>query len=191
MKKILIFIFILGVFMAINLYAETKIIFPDDWKTLEDSSFFQHWRKEDKKLYLQCEGDFNGDGHLDFAYILENKNQIGISIYVFLYDPQGFSQHKLFDTTTDPNLIDGFKEYPNFDSYIKGYFLYYGIKTLPPGKYLTACGKGLVDCGEEGSEMEEIVIANESIVFFHYDADGDKAYFWDIKNKKFKYVWLN
>lgn len=169
--------------------AETVSGIPDHLTLPSDKRFDLDWRKEDANHYLKTRGDYNGDGKTDYAYILEHKRSEGLVVLVLLSSSSGGHRaYEVYDTGADQALVAAAKSDPDW---LNIFFLYYGLQTVPPGKYLTACGKGYYDCGTEGAETPVIELTFEAIEFFHFEVGGSRYFYWDSAGEKFRYVWIS
>ena len=63
-----------------------------------------------------------------------------------------------------------------------------GIATLPPGRYLTACGKGYFECDPQGPE--ELVTRWDGIDFF-YEESADSVYYMPVRGREFVHIRLS
>jgi len=187
-----LFLLILIILFGNTAYGDGEIETPEGFKKPKNELFFEEWRAEDPNKYLKAEGDYNGDGKKDYAHVFEHSVGAGMAIFVYLSQIEKDTNLiiKIFDTKEDKAIIKATKKYPKID-FISKYLLYYGIRTIPPGKYTTACGKGYFKCGGEGAEEEEIDIKYDAIDFFHYDAGGNSYFYWDANTKSFKYSWMS
>ncbi len=161
---------------------------PDGWQFPKDKRFFREWRDKSKTKYLSTEGDFNGDGIIDHAYILQPINKEGLAIFVLLGSSSTSNNKflKIYDILEDKYYLEAKKQYPKID-FIGMKIANYGIEIVQPGNYLTACGQGFGECIGEGNESDKIIIKHNAISYFHYDAGGTRYYFWDDKSQLFKY----
>lgn len=126
------------------------------------------WRKEDPELYLTLNADFDGDGKTDTANLLINDKENRIGLFVTMASMKN-----------PPVLLEAtdIKEIRNM-----------GIKTVKPGQYKTACGKGYWKCKKD--EPEILKLKQPAIDFFTYE--GANSYFvWDKKDKAFKKIWMS
>lgn len=144
---------------------------PPGWKVPDDLLGSNDWRKDNKDRYLATEGDFNGDGKTDRALLLAPISGVGFGVFVYL--SQGNGTLRLIELAK----IDG--------GPISGQF---GISTVGPGKYKTACGKGYWDCAAD--EVPELTISNDAIDLFK--REGANSFFvWDDKAKSFRRTWIS
>jgi hypothetical protein len=189
MKNWIIF-FILLIFPVSVFAGEIKI--PDGWKLPENKLFKTEWIDDNHNAHLKAEADFDGNGILDVALILELKEKIGFGVFVFLSQPNNMPTNtiKLFSTNDDPDIKSAMEEHPGQD-FISAYLISYGVKVAKPGKYLTACGKGFWECGEIGSESKEINLKLPAIDFFHFDAGDNLFFYWDSRVNKFRFMWMS
>lgn len=142
----------------------------EDWRTPKLSETSQTWRDGDAGRFLVVKEDLNGDGITDIAKILISK-RTPFRLALFAYLSQRDGSFKTFllserNEKSDLELVD--------------------IEKVPPGKYVTVCGKGVVECGP--NLPEEINIQYYSVSFFKYDTGEVIYHFWDNAIKKFRYV---
>ena len=153
--------------------------FPQGWNTPSDTEFYKEWRDRSPDKYLSCRMDFNGDGIVDTAYILESVKGKNFGIFVKLsnYTDQYIC---LFDAAKD--LSDDKVGEDDSVRMQRLYRLYHGIEIAKPGTYKTACGKGYWDCRPD--EPEEIQFKYHGIQFFMDEAGFRVLYYWDAEKKK-------
>jgi hypothetical protein len=151
-------------------------IIPHGWRVptsaeLQDPN--DAWRKKDKNGYLKVESDFNGDGVIDEAKLLiYKKNGSRLALFAFVSQEDGsFKPFLLIEISDDPSN-----------------FRRLGIEKVSGGTYLTACGKGITDCGP--GEPDKVIILYNGINFFQ--EDGASMYFyWDPAMKDFKKAYID
>lgn len=154
-----------------------------NWRAPKDTLFDAEWRSLDSARYLKRYADFNGDGIIDTAKILEPVNGNGIGIFVFLGDSVK-SNEPICLFKSDASSLD-FSDLSKTEimEYQHGYRLSYGITVAGKGNYLTACGRGFYDCDQ--GEPEDIHLTNPGIYFFQYDAGYAVVFYWDLKRNHF------
>jgi hypothetical protein len=115
---------------------------------------------------LRAEADFNGDGKADAAELLVNRRDKTYALYAFL---------------------DGAKEPVQIVASRLEFLPTMGLSVAKPGKFETACSKGL-DRADPKCERGEKFITTKlpSISYFMYGASSDQLY-WD--GSKFIQVW--
>lgn len=174
------------------LYADTimnsKIKLPDGWILPKDTLFSNKWINMDHEKYLKFADDFDGNGLMDSVFILETLNGNDFGIFVFKYYKDSIKCEEIYNTMKDIELKKAMLEHPGYNT-IKMYKLVYGIRTVIPGKHLTACGKGYWECDE--NETEEIELKNAGIDFFHYDAGGARYFYYVNDKKEWQYAWID
>ncbi len=110
---------------AVTARADTQVL-PDGWRLPAAGEI------ETPGRYLRAEGDFDGDGRQDYAMVLLS-DQLGprelpaIGFFAWLSQSGGGSVSHLVGTMDNPLPVD---------------FEQAGIATMPPGRYVTACGAG-------------------------------------------------
>ena len=63
-----------------------------------------------------------------------------------------------------------------------------GIRQVPPGRYLTACGKGYFECGP--GEGPHLLLDQATIGLFKHES-YESVLKWDATAKTFKQIWLS
>lgn len=156
----------LGLLLVINACAEHKVYLPQDWREPTSSEAKDDWRDKDTGRYLCVKADFNGDGVRDKANILIRSADKKIGVLVFLSQKNGNYRTFILDEM-------------HF-SYIEEV----GIAVVTPGRYVTWCGMGAMDCRLVG-EPEEINLQYNSIKLF-FEGKGSKYFYWDKSKDVFK-----
>ncbi len=169
-------ILVLFLFLGLHSFSVVRanLDAPDGWRFPNKADYEGDWelfKKWDPEPF-HIRGDFDGNEIVDDAWILINKRTKGWGLFAFL--------------RMDKNGKDG--EIFELDSKLDGYPQRMGLKIAKPGKYTTACGKGIWEC--EDDEPKEVVISNASIDFFIYESAGS-LFFWDKKQSKFIRVWTS
>jgi hypothetical protein len=160
---------------------------PSGWKYPTDTLFKNEWINENHEGYLTTAADFDRNGYLDSAFILETIDGKDIGVFVFFLDSNGYKVSEVF-SSKEENTTEAEKLHPEYDP-IKIYKSVYGIRVAPIGTHATACGKGYWDCEED--EEEELILDNPGIDFFHYDAGGTRYFYWDKEKLKWKHSWMD
>ena len=115
-----------------------QVLPPEGWRFPDESDYADDWieYRETYPVPFHAQGDFNGDGLTDDAWIVISKTGDFGGLCVFLAE-----------TNAPPKII----------WLDKGSMVYkpqwVGISAVPPGKYKTACGKGYFKC-ESGKPKE-------------------------------------
>jgi hypothetical protein len=128
--------------------------------------------------------DFNNDGKLDTAMILESQKGLGIGLFVDFSDSKNDRQHIcLYNSETDSanteNLSVAIREKVQ-----KIFRATNGIRLVRKGVYKTACGKGFFDCMK--GKPKQVNLDAPGISFFQYDAGFERYYFWNAAKGKFE-----
>jgi hypothetical protein len=124
------------------------------------------WRDEDPDRYLVARGDFDGDGRDDHARLLVSAD--GKTYALFIFWASG--------------------SVTQLDSMDAGFLEVLGIKTLPPGRYRTVCGKGYRAC--EKGEPETLDLRYPGIDYFQEES-ADSVFYWSPSEKAFRRIWLS
>jgi hypothetical protein len=146
------------------------------WKCPVGSNYGKKWRTRYPNRALFIKGDFDGNGKLDKAEILDHVNGPRLGLFVKL---DSGKTCLLFDT----NELKG-----NPEKIWSYYSRLYGVQIVKPGFYETACGKGYWPCKTSEGELPLIEIKAVGIALFHYDAGGTTYFYWDQKIGKFMSV---
>ncbi|MDA8082532.1 MAG: hypothetical protein M0024_02600 [Nitrospiraceae bacterium] len=166
MNKLKRMLIALALLLPMELHAQdiTDWRKPDNKELGSDYS----WRKEAPELFLTAKADFDGDGKADTARLLINgkKNQMGLLVTL-----AAKRNASILLEATDK------KEITNM-----------GIKTVKPGQYKTACGKGYWDCKK--GEPEILKLKQPAIDFFAYES-ANSYFVWDKKANAFKRIWMS
>lgn len=160
---------------------------PEGWMLPIDTLFATKWYKQDHSQYLKATGDYDGNGLVDTALILESVSGDNFALMVFMqYGKDSSSKVVLLDAK------DEAREEPrinNFKNHVSRYKCFYGVATVPKGTHKTACGKGYWDCAPD--EMPELSLRTEAVSLFRVEAGGTRYYFWDKTKKRFQFAWMN
>lgn len=163
---------VLMIFMSgLHAYdAVPKLITPTGWRLPTKAELTDHWRRTNPYHFAIAQGDFDGDGIADQAYLLVSRNEGHVGLFVTLSSkppskPISLAQEK------SPSYIQVM-----------------GISIVKPGKYRTACGKGYWDCAK--GEPEEIQLDNEAVAYFKHESSSSYFY-WDKSSKSLKRVWIS
>ena len=158
-------IFALGILMPC--LAEEPPL-PHGWRTPTSAETKDEWRNEDADRYLIVRADFNGDGVMDQARLLLRDPGTGLGLFAFVSQKDGTFKTYLLDEKENAAYIEVM-----------------GIKTVPPGLYKTACGKGYFDCSE--GETPEILLRHPAIDYFK-EGSANSYFYWDEATETFKIV---
>ena len=153
---------------------------PEGWTFPKHPDFNQEWRNGNPDRYLSCRGDFNGDGTIDSAFVLESKGDANFGVFVE------------FSTTNDKKelvmLFDFAKTFHHIDKMhyegaLAEYRSRYGIKVVSPDSFNAAFEEGKQEYTDSKSEKYELLFPG--IELFEYDAGYSEFYYWDLNTKKF------
>lgn len=121
------------------------------------------WRLAAESPSAVAVGDVNGDGTEDRAVLVTDGQRV--KVLAFISGSDGFAVIDLITAPCDSAVC--------------------GVKMLPPGKYLTACGKKYSDCEEGEPEM----LASPLPLIAFFDENVEIAFIFE-KNGIHK-VWLS
>lgn len=143
-----------------------------EWRTPTPDDLGRNfiWRDEDPDRYLLVKADLDGDKKEDIAHLLINDIDDTIGLFVTLTS----SKQKtplLLETIKDKRMIEVF-----------------GIDSVKPGKYQTACGKRYWQC--EKGEPKQVHLKNPGIDFFKYES-ANSFFIWNQTNKRFDRIWIS
>lgn len=150
---------------------EGHIPVPLGWRRPFPNETTDEWRNRDIGRFLVVTEDFNGDGTIDQAELLLRNDGSKFAPFAYLCKRNGtYSVHQLGEEM-DIKFLSAM-----------------GIEDVTPGLYLTACGKGYVECGE--GEPEEIQIPYHAINFFKEES-ANSFFYWDAQKKAFRRIWIS
>lgn len=142
---------------------------PAGWTKPSDADLQgPNWdaRKAKPARDLRVEADFNGDGKPDAAELLVNRREKSYALYAFLNGASAPVQIVASRLEFLPTM---------------------GLATAAPGKFETACSKGLDRTDPKCERGQKFIdTKHQSISYFMYGANSDQLY-WD--GAKFIQVW--
>jgi len=159
---------ICGIFLMIMIISCSSVQkSSSDWKHIDKETLAKdNWRTKDSAYFADIDGDFDGNGKTDKAYIAISDNNRQIVLIVLLNETEVFILDKL--TESDLSIM--------------------GIKKTLPGKYTTACGKGYFKCSN--GESPEIEISRDSIEFFKNEG-ASSLFYWSNESRSFNRIWIS
>ena len=167
MKKILLG---LTLMVSTSIYAEE---FPAGLRLPTQAELSKEpLRNKSPTKHTTVTADFNGDGKLDYAYLLGS-----------IHTTQGALAVKLSTKNKDYQwkIVDNDLDWKNGEPM--------GIDVAKPDNYKTACGKGYWECS--ANEPASISIKNASFLYFPYEQGGAKLIYWDNISNTFKQAVIN
>lgn len=168
--------------MVVGTCLAGEIPLPSGWIKPINLAFNEEWRKESSSRFLSAGSDFNCDGLIDSAFILEPTKGLGIGLFVCLQESRLFKCRKLYDSRKDPANTENLSEDTKTQVQLR-FRSIYGIKVVENGLARTACGKGYWEC--EKGEKSEVLIKCKGIDFFPFDQGGDVFYYWEPGRSSF------
>lgn len=109
---------------------------PDGWRLPTTAEMDAPWRTDDPHRYLRADGDFDGDGVSDTAFVLiadtlgPRGHPSAIGVFAWLSRPGGGRSLQTVHLLKHPLPVD---------------FAQFGVAARPAGRYVTACGAGYGD----------------------------------------------
>ncbi len=145
---------------------------PPGWRFPEEADYTGSWRVFRAVIPepFHAQGDFNGDGLPDDAWIMFSTLHKAPALFVFLAQPAGSAKVITLDkipATIKPQTM--------------------GIKVAPPGEYKTACGKGYYKCGPHEPEVLHLTLP--AINYFVFEG-ANSFFWWDAQTQSFKRTWM-
>jgi hypothetical protein len=143
---------------------------PEGWRLPTRSETSDEWRNKDPNRYLHVSADLNGDAITDHARLLINeKPSFKLTLFIFLSQQDGSFKTYRFAEKDDASYLENI-----------------GIERVAPGRYRTACGKGL-ECAK--SEPKEVTLKYGGISYFKIESAMMYLY-WDTSTKTFEKAWM-
>jgi hypothetical protein len=163
-KKVCVFYIF---FMIIIISCSSVQKSSSDWKHIDKETLAKdNWRTKDLAYFTDIDGDFDGNGKTDKAYIARSDSDRQIALVVIMNGTEVFILDKL--TESDLSIM--------------------GIKKTLPGKYVTACGKGYFECSN--GDLPEIEISSDSIEFFKNEG-ASSLFYWNNESRVFNRIWIS
>lgn len=151
---------------------------PPGWRQALPSELNGEARQDSPTRYTKAEGDLNGDGVNDIAYVLKSTRFSGEALWVWLSQPSG--RHRWIRL----QQIKWPKEHGSID-------LDMAIVTKEPGVVAYACFDTAKDCDFGPHEgRPKLKLRNASLVYFKPESAAS-LYFWSNKHSRFLRVWLS
>ncbi len=144
---------------------------PAGWQVTEESDYTEEdIRFFNGALPNLAHGDFDGDDRRDRAFILIQKEEAKCGLFVL----PGSSGQVLKLQEIPLSRGDG--------------KIHAGLSPVKPGKYLTACGRGLWECGPD--EAPELDLTRTGIYFFFFDGHSS-IFYWNENGRRYSRVSLS
>jgi|PlaIllAssembly_1097288.scaffolds.fasta_scaffold112998_2 hypothetical protein len=143
---------------------------PDGWRTPTKNETNQDWRNDSHHRYLEIDADFNGDGLIDKAMLLVEKNGHKMALFAFVSQGKIFKKYRLAQED-DAKWLEVM-----------------GIEVVKKGKYKTVCGKGYSGC--EPGDPNELNLKYESINYFR-ESSTAVFFYWNDKTKQFDHMQIS
>jgi hypothetical protein len=139
------------------------------WRSATPEELQEEWRQRSDARFVFARGDFDGDGRPDEARLMLSQDGERLAIVVRL---SGSDERIIYqDAKAKEHGLAGM-----------------GIQVLPPGRYVTVCGKGYFDCPP--SEPNEVVTQWDGINFFHEEG-ADGVYYMREPGGEFRFIGLS
>ncbi|MDH4184550.1 MAG: hypothetical protein OEV92_10035 [Nitrospinota bacterium] len=153
---------------------------PEGWSYPESHDIDDFVKQYKENAYIvgsvsdkpfTVEGDFNGDGYLDSAWIMLHHNTHAWGVFIFVFPFNGAYAYKVYeDTEVSP----------------QGAYISMAPKSDKPIR--TACGKEYWECGQE--EPSEVFLSNDS-VYLVFPEMAHLLIYWDSKMLSFRKVFIS
>jgi hypothetical protein len=166
--RLLAYALVLTMFVFSSSAGAEDLPVPEGWRLPTEAEASKKWGPEGLRAYLSIDdADFDGDGNPDRVRILVPEEGTGIGLFVFLAQDGSFRTMLL-------NAVEG-----------SAWMRVMGISTVPPGEYVTACGKAYWECRED--EPRRIIFSRPGILYFM--ADGERSvFYWNGTEKTFNHI---
>jgi hypothetical protein len=162
-------------FCLIPVLVLAQLMPPPGWRFPEEADYSGGWQAFRTVIPepFHAQGDFDGNGLPDDAWIMFSTLHKGTALFVFLAQPEG--PPKVITLDKNP----GISKPQNM-----------GIKVVQPGDYKTACGKGYYTCGPNKPEI--LHLTQPAINYFVFE--GANSFFWwdaqGAQTQSFKRTWM-
>jgi hypothetical protein len=143
---------------------------PQGWRHPSPQHVSGKWRNESPSKFLTVRGDFDGDGQADLAELLVDTSGKHYGLFVRL--PSSSSNWQKISDGDATHLSE------------------YGINSVSPGSYETACGKGYGDYACAHGEPDFLKLSTDAIDFFYHES-SDIIFYWDRRMKKFRKIQMS
>ncbi|MDP3838030.1 MAG: hypothetical protein Q8Q54_03815, partial [Methylococcales bacterium] len=128
-------------------------------------------RQESPTQNAKVTADFNGDGKVDYAFLLAGINTSKGALAIKLSNNNSY-EWKIIDGDIDWNSSTQMS-----------------IDLAEPNKYETACGKGYWECAV--NEPSNITLKNAGILYTPFEQGGAKMIFWNSAKNDFTQIVMN
>jgi hypothetical protein len=156
--------------VAFELVLEYRLPAPSDmknaWKWKDSYTYKTKDGNGQYKAPYWTSGDFNGDGVIDYAYILIHRKSKKKQLFAFVSSGSGFLKKMLGES----------HEYEM------------GVATQEPGELLTASGKGYWK--PSPADPPKIHIINQAIGYFMFEG-ASSVFVWNEKDSSFNRHWIS
>ena len=146
-------------------------VLPKGYRVPIESDYIDDWKAFRKELPepFVAGGDFNNDGATDEAWLLPGTFG-GFGLFAFMGSADGAGSVV---------RLAGAKE-------LKAQW--YGIETVLPGQYKTACGKGYWAC--EPGEPAILTLTAPAILFQRFESSSS-IFWWNAGSGRFTRTWIS
>jgi hypothetical protein len=162
----------IGVYSLLALVAaafSSAQTFPPGWRKPSGNHISAEWRKKSPTRFLTADGDFDGDGKLDFAQLLISTASMRCALFV-----------RLSTENHDWGEPIWRSDRPGCE--------HFGIQIARPGKRETLCSSDPSSCGP--NDPVSLTLTTDGIVFVSQGTASTIAY-WDKAVKKFRWAPLS
>jgi hypothetical protein len=151
---------------------------PSGWRPALPSEVGDEARQDSPTRYTRAEGDFNGDGISDVAYVLKSTRFSGEALWVWLSEPGGGHRWIRLEQIRWP------KNYSSVG-------LAMAVAIQEPGVVTYACFDSAKECDfRPPGGRPKLKLQDASLIYFKPESAAS-LYFWSNKHSRFLRVWLS
>lgn len=171
LPRILIALIALATLMGANAPRQQDL--PKGWRITTQNELTDNVRRESPTRYSTAEGDFNGDGVMDSAFLLRRASRANEGLWVYLSQADGsFRWVKLQDYPATSGSDSGM-----------------GIASSKPGVHSYGCFCDANECNL-GKVRPKLQLRDPAIELFKIESAAS-MYFWSRSQEKFLCVVLS
>jgi hypothetical protein len=177
---------IISIFLFILLSLEASAFeLPEGWRLPSTEELSGEERDSQHNAYIsenrftKAEGDFNGDGKIDGAYILISNKFNGDGLFLYLSDIKGYQWHMLDENNWD-------KSYPDKNYAYSSPSM--GVGTLPPDTFRRYVEKSRPTPTD--IVPTEVDFSNPALDYFRFESAGS-LFFWSNTEHRLVRFWYS